>query len=53
MVSLLRTKIILSTTGSKVVVGNKQVVNMMVNPVQDNQVKRLNHSAVMLMIEQT
>ena len=34
-------------TGSKVVVGNRLVVNMMVSPVRNNQVKRPNHIVVM------
>jgi len=47
MVSLPKTKDILSATGSKVVVGNRLVVNMMVNLVQNNPVKRPNHIVVM------
>ena len=47
MVSLPRTKVILSATGLKVVVGNRLVVNMMVSPVRNNLVKRLNHIVVM------
>ena len=50
MVSLPRTKVILSATGSKVVVGNRLVVSTMENHVLDNQDKKLNHFAVMLMI---
>ena len=41
-----------SVIGLEVVVGNKLVVNMMVNPVQNNLVRRPNHIAAMQMIVQ-
>ena len=46
-----KTKVIHSVTGLKVVVGFKQVVSTMENHVLNNQDKKLNHFAVMLMIE--
>ena len=45
-----KSKVTRSVTGLKVVVGFKQVVNMMGNHVPNNQDKKLNHFAVMLMI---